>query len=601
MSITGNASNSAGGHLRVRRMGQSALLVEVGEQRLAHLLRADLLAAGGGGVTEVVVGAGSVLVEVGPGPGADRDLVALARWFRAGGSRTRPGAGAGDPPGAGPGGGVEAGAGLGAVEPMLEIPVIYDGPDLAQVADLVGLSVAEVVVRHLDPVYTVAFLGFAPGFAYLSGLDPALALPRLDRPRTRVPAGSVAVAGERTAVYPGPTPGGWRLLGRTDLVVFDPRRDPPTPLAPGGRVRFVPHRASAKSGSSPPTSPAHQRRPPAPGSPGAARAGGPGPSPAGTAHAALRPAGPVLAVGRPGLLTTVQDLGRVGLAHLGVPRAGAVDRPSLALANALVANRPEAAGLEVTVLGPELAVEGGAVVVALTGAPAAATLDGEAVPMGRAIRMEPGQVLAVDAVRDGLRTYLGVAGGIDVEPVLGSRSTDTLAGLGPPPLRAGDRLAVGPAPAGPDPAGPGPAGPGPAGPGPAGGPAWRAPPRGQPVRVLPGPHLGWFTDEAVEAFLRAGWTVTPATDRTGARLSGPALARRGRPEPDSLPMVAGAVQVPPDGQPIVALANHPTTGGYPVLAVVVAEHLAWVAQGRPGERLHFAADSGWCEQVAGSC
>lgn len=122
----------------------------------------------------------------------------------------------------------------------VHIPVTYDGPDLPALAQLTGLSIAEVVERHAAPLYVVAFCGFAPGFAYLNGLDPLLRLPRRDTPRTRVPAGSVAVADEFTGVYPNASPGGWHLLGRTDAVLWDVDRDPPALLAPGTRVRFRP-------------------------------------------------------------------------------------------------------------------------------------------------------------------------------------------------------------------------------------------------------------------------------------------------------------------------------------------------------------------------
>ena len=122
----------------------------------------------------------------------------------------------------------------------VDIPVTYDGPDLPALAKLTGLSIAEVVERHAAPLYVVAFCGFAPGFAYLNGLDPLLRLPRRDTPRTRVPAGSVAVADEFTGVYPTASPGGWHLLGRTEAVLWDVDRDPPALLAPGTRVRFRP-------------------------------------------------------------------------------------------------------------------------------------------------------------------------------------------------------------------------------------------------------------------------------------------------------------------------------------------------------------------------
>ena len=123
---------------------------------------------------------------------------------------------------------------------LVEVPVVYDGPDLADVAEMWGMAVEEAVARHVECEYTVAFCGFAPGFSYLTGLPASLAVPRLDTPRSSVPAGSVAVAGEYTGIYPSASPGGWRLLARTDAVLWDVDRDPPALLSPGCRVRFVP-------------------------------------------------------------------------------------------------------------------------------------------------------------------------------------------------------------------------------------------------------------------------------------------------------------------------------------------------------------------------
>jgi biotin-dependent carboxylase-like uncharacterized protein len=273
----------------------------------------------------------------------------------------------------------------------------------------------------------------------------------------------------------------------------------------------------------------------------------------------------------PGPLTTTQDLGRTGLAHLGVPTAGAVDRHAFALANRLVGNPPEAAALEATLAGPELEWEAGGW-VALTGGRVEATLDGRPVPMDVAVRVEAGQILAVGTVTSGLRAYLAVRGGIDVPEVLGSRASDTLAGIGPPPLAAGMRLPVGDLTQGD--------------------PFLQVAPTPaldeEPVlAAVRGPRDDLFTPEAVAALLAVAWTVSPDSDRAGIRLDGPVLERRRRVELASEGMVEGALQVPPDGQPILFLANHPTTGGYPVIAVVAGRDLTLAAQARPGTRLRF--------------
>jgi biotin-dependent carboxylase-like uncharacterized protein len=279
----------------------------------------------------------------------------------------------------------------------------------------------------------------------------------------------------------------------------------------------------------------------------------------------------MIRVRKPGLLTTVQDLGRPGLAHLGVPTAGAADRRAFGLANRLVGNRPGAAALEITLAGPELELEAGGW-IALTGGRVTAHLDGRPVPMDMAVRADPGQMLRAGSVTSGLRAYLAVRGGIDVPPVLGSRSTDTLAPVGPPRLEEGARLPVGDQ---------------------AGGDPYRQvaptpPVDPEPVlRTVRGPRDEVFTHDAVRGLIGAAWTVTSDSDRTGVRLDGPVLERRRRVELASEGMVEGSLQVPPDGHPILFLANHPTTGGYPVIAVVVGADLPLAAQARPGTRMRF--------------
>jgi biotin-dependent carboxylase-like uncharacterized protein len=278
-----------------------------------------------------------------------------------------------------------------------------------------------------------------------------------------------------------------------------------------------------------------------------------------------------IVVREPGPLTTVQDLGRVGLAHLGVPTAGAADRQAFGLANRLVGNRRDAAALEVTLAGPELELEAGGW-VALTGGRVEAEVGGRAVPMDVAVRVEPGEVLRVGTLSSGLRAYLAVRGGIDVPPVLGSRSTDTLAGVGPPPLEEGARLAVGELVEGD--------------------PFQQVAPTPQVdpeplLRAVRGPRDDLFTDDALHTLIAAAWTVSSDSDRAGIRLDGPVLERRRRVELASEGMVEGSLQVPPDGHPILFLANHPTTGGYPVIAVVAGRDLPLAAQARPGTRLRF--------------
>jgi biotin-dependent carboxylase-like uncharacterized protein len=281
----------------------------------------------------------------------------------------------------------------------------------------------------------------------------------------------------------------------------------------------------------------------------------------------------VLTVLATGPLATMQDGGRPGYAGIGVPRSGAADAAAAGLANRLVGNVDTAAIVEVTAGGLRVRAER-TLLVALTGAPAPVSVDGRAAPFGAPFTLRPGAELFLGTPRVGLRTYLAVRGGIDVLPVLGSRSTDTLSGLGPAPLRAGDRLPIGDL-RGEEPF---------VDVAPVGGPS------SAPVlRVLPGPRRDWLDPAAWTALTTAPWAVTADSNRVGLRLDGPRLARAQDGELPSEGLVPGALQVPPDGAPVLFLADHPVTGGYPVLAVVTTADLPAAAQLRPGDTLTFRA------------
>ena len=272
-----------------------------------------------------------------------------------------------------------------------------------------------------------------------------------------------------------------------------------------------------------------------------------------------------------GPLTTVQDRGRPGWAEIGVTRSGAADRAAADLANRLVGNDASAAVLEVTAGGLRIRAER-TLLVAVTGAPAPVTVDGRPAPFDGPLTLTPGQVLGLGLPPVGLRSYLAVRGGIDVPTVLGSRSTDTLSGLGPAPLASGDRLSVGTLAADE----------------PVVDVAAVGSPSSRPVLgVLPGPRRDWLAPAAWTTLTREPWTVTADSNRVGLRLSGPALDRARTDELPSEGLVPGAVQVPPDGAPVLFLADHPVTGGYPVLAVVRTADLPAAAQLRPGDVVRF--------------
>jgi biotin-dependent carboxylase-like uncharacterized protein len=291
---------------------------------------------------------------------------------------------------------------------------------------------------------------------------------------------------------------------------------------------------------------------------------------------------------QPGPLALIEDLGRPGHAAVGVSPSGALDRGSLALANRLVGNAESAAGIEI-LLGGFVVRFASPAWFAVTGAAARLFLDGRPVDLHTAVHADAATELRIAQPAAGMRSYLAVRGGIDVEAVLGSRSRDTLSGLGPEALQPGDVLSLGAEPATPVPAIDFVA---------------LAQPGDEPVEVRAhrGPRAGWFTPTAVETFFTVEWRVSADGDRVGVRLDPPRvpshavgvepapprlLERAETAELPSEPMVAGAVQVSPDGRPTVLLADHPVTGGYPVIAVVAARSLDTFAQLRPGRSVLF--------------
>jgi KipI family sensor histidine kinase inhibitor len=501
-------------------MGDAALMVEVEDLAAVLALAAAIQAAAWPEVVDVTPGARTVVLTVTPGA----DLSTLRRAVLA-----LPV----DPVSAADG-------------PVVEIPVQYDGADLDEVARLTGLDVDEVVKAHSSTPWRVGFSGFAPGFAYLTGGDPRLVVPRREEPRTNVPAGAVGLAGEFSGVYPRRSPGGWQWIGRTDAVLWDAERTPPALLTPGSLVRFVPQEQEALPHAAPPVEP---RRTVAVATDARARG---------------------MEVLRVGPLTLVEDLGRPGHATIGVTRAGAADRAALRLANRLVVNDERAAGIEVLLGGLELRARG-MQTVALAGAPAQARVDGTPVGHHSVLTLRSGQTLTLGAPPTGLRTYVAVRGGIIVSPTLGSASTDTLSDLGPPPLAAGDVLEVGPEPRQP----------------------WLldvapvAVPGSEAVtlRAVLGPRVDCIADPT--ALTTTAWTLSSRSNRVGMRLEGAPLRRVPKGELPSEGIVRGAVQVPPGGAPVVFLADHPVTGGYPVVAVVVDADVDRAAQARPGQPVRF--------------
>lgn len=533
------ARDEAGGR-RTHRYGARGLLVDLHEGEAAHAFASDLRESAGALASHLVEGEGSVLVSV-------RDAESVAPIRAVVDSVPHAGNRSADPGSA-----------------LVTVPTAYDGEDLAAVADALGMSVSAFVEWHTDVEWTVALEGFAAGFSYLRA-PTDFALPRRSSPRARVPAGSVALANHYSAVYPREHPSGWNLVGRTELELWDERREHPALLTPGRRVRFAAVRGESRGASGAPRSSSDTER----AEPRAAGSDEPRTSLDAPAGFALD----VIAC-RPG--ATVQDRGRPSTTEYSVSRAGAFDRTALDDGNRVLGNSPDRAGIEIT-NGGFMCRARGHQVVCLTGAETSATIsDGDGTwpaPWGTALALNDGDSLTIGDVERGVRTYLTVRGGIAVAPSLGSRSFDSHSRIGPSPVSRGDVLPVG------DPdrnqvvtA-----------------PLLRSARDTTRIRVTAGPRLDSVGVRAFEDLVTSTWTVDPASSRTAIRLQGDPVTRDASPELPSEALVPGAIQLPPSSIPIVFGVDHPITGGYPVIAVAVDEDIDLLGQLRPGDAFGFEA------------
>ena len=429
----------------------------------------------------------------------------------------------------------------------ITITVRYDGEDLQEAADAVGMTVDEVIEWHTSTTFVGAFGGFAPGFTYCvpeesSGIP--LSMPRKATPRTAVPAGAVGLAGEFSAVYPRQSPGGWQLIGTTTDPMWDNSQESPALITQGDRVHY---RAVD-------TLEQHEERA----------------TPRATSLPRSRP---MLRVDDPGMQTLIQDLGRAGNGDLGVTTSGAGDEASARAANASVGNDATAAvlenigGMRITALVDS--------VIALTGAEAPARIGNRRIPLATPVMLPAGKTLEVQPAQVGMRSYLAIRGGI-VEPLtLGSASADLLSGLGPQPLQPSRELRSQFAPT-----------------------TFVNNSRLNPllvnrkhrveIRVVPGPRDDWFAD-GVAPLEAQQWVVTAALNRIGLRLDGVPIERSTSVELPSEGIVAGSIQVPTSGLPVVFLRDHAVTGGYPVIATVVHEDLDILAQLPPDALINFIA------------
>lgn len=412
------------------------------------------------------------------------------------------------------------------------IPFVFDGPDIDDVSQAAGLAPDEIAQCLVTNPLTVELVGFLPGFGYLGPLDSRLVLPRRKAPRPRVLAGSLGIAGGFAGIYPFSSPGGWHLLGRAvGVTFFDPHRERPFLFAPGDHVRFE---AIAPTDVLPA-------------------------EPIKSAEKVPVPDNPALLVEAAPACATIQDAGREGQLHSGMPPSGPLDPDTCAAANLAVGNDSSEAAIEIPL--------GRLVVRALRNLDV--SLDGD-----EAVRLAEGDRFEISENNRAVR-YLAIRGGVDVPLVLGSRATLVAArvgGFSGRPLRKGDLLGI----------------------------ADRAvrnhsstssaiAENADVVEIVidAGPHLDRFATNALDVLLATIYRISTLGDRVGVRLDGDKIPRQGGDSALPVPMIRGAVQIATDGTPIVFGPDHPTTGGYPVLAVV--RRLSWgsLARQRAGKAVRF--------------
>lgn len=491
---------------------------------------------------------------------------------------------------------------------LVEIPVVYDGEDLDDVAALLKIDREEVIRRHTESHYQVAFCGFAPGFAYLTGGDPIFNVPRRASPRKSIPAGSVALAGKFGGVYPQPSPGGWQLIGRTNVKMFDLDRDPPSLLKPGDRVHFVdvtknysarpegatnfsfsrndeagkstPERANSKALKSSASTKAAEANEKA----SLAKTGGHDDNGRSATEATPKPQeNAVFKLVTTLMPVTFQDRGRLFQSSQGLSPSGALDQKAMENANRLVGNSLEQPVLEFTYGNARIKALQPSV-IAFTGANLPITVKSA---KGTVFVFEKNTPLAIDEGDEiilgrplaGFRSYMALRGGFKVEPVLKSASFDSLSNLGPKPLLGGDNIfiandsALRPVLLSLD-------------------DPYSLPEAGDKVvlDVVMGPRTDWFTEQSITMFLEKHWRVTAASNRIGIRLQSDARLERSR--SDELPSegtVTGAIEVPANGEPVLFLRDRPVTGGYPVIANLVEDQIDLAAQIPIGAFIKFRA------------
>ena len=455
----------------------------------------------------------------------------------------------------------------------ITIPVCYEdqefAPDLEKVALHAKLSKEEVIKLHSSSDYLIYMMGFLPGFPYLGGMNPRLETPRLETPRTKIPAGSVAIGGAQTGLYPVESPGGWNIIGRTPLRLFDVKRKPFFLYEAGDKIRFLPitreefenfdeslwlAQVAGKSEASIETS-----------------------DDAADSKEVYECGGGIKIL-EPGLLTSIQDSGITGFQKYGIGQSGAMDQTSFALANQICGNEKNAACLETTLAGPSIRFVT-ACDFAITGAVFEnATLDGMRIEMNKKISAKAGSLLSCGFASKGLRSYIAFSGGLLVPKVFRSSSTNLKSKIGGymgRKLQADDQLAIGIN-------------------------------KKNPLLVpdnkstegftenkdvllldcIKSSQFDFFQEKIVKKFTDSIYTVSAESDRMGIRFTGPGL-ECGKTDIISDAIPFGAVQITSAGLPVVMAADRQTTGGYAKIACVKKSAMYRLAQALPGTKVRF--------------